>query len=138
MRSKDDDEDQEAEHHDLRDAFDAVMQAKAADAESAENGKCHENSHFCGRCQHGREDAADGFRRNARKSAGQEFPEIRKHPSGYCRVVHHEEQTAKDTEPAMNMPFLPGLFQFLIALDSAFAGCAADGKLHRHDGDAHQ
>lgn len=138
MHGKHDDERKKAEHHDLRDALYTALEPQSADEESADDRHRHEEAHFPGTCQHRAEDLTDPVRLCQGESAIDEFPEISKHPAGYRRIVHHEQVAAQNAEPSMDMPLRARSLQCGIALDCAFSACAAHGKLHRHDRDAHQ
>lgn len=138
MHGKHDDERKKAEHHDLRDALYTALEPQSADEESADDRHRHEEAHFPGTCQHRTEDLTDPVRLCQSEGAIDEFPEISKHPAGYRRIVHHEQVAAQNAEPSMDMPLRARSLQCGIALDCAFSARAAHGKLHRHDGDAHQ
>ena len=68
--------------------------------------------------------------------AGSGHVEIVQHPARYGGVEHHQQVAADEGKVAVDVPFLPRLFQRLIRPHRAFAGGASHGKLHGHDGQA--
>ena len=135
MDSQQDDQRQQAQHHDLGDALQALLQAEGADGKTADDRDGHEKAHLGGIGQHGPEDRAGVG--SGLKAAAEELDKIAEHPAGDRGVIHHEQIAARDGEPAVDVPFLARLLQRLVAQHSALAGGAANGQLHGEDGHAH-
>ena len=82
VNGQDDDQGQQADHHDLRDALQTALKAVAADQEAADDSDGHEQSHLAGIAQKGTEYAADflgqyrGIGLCIGKAAGQELDKV--------------------------------------------------------------
>ena len=131
------DQAQQAKHHELGDFFQAALQTEADDKEAQDHDDGHEQDHFRGVSQHGREDCVHTGGVQTGKAPAQEFPEVVQHPAGDGGVVHHQQITADDAEPTVYVPLAAGFFQGLVSSNSALAAGAAYGQLHGQDRHAH-
>ena len=128
---------EQAEHHDLGNSLDTVLDADTADENSGGDRDDHKERHFTGIAEHVRKDIRDNVGFNGIELSGQEFHEIIQHPAGDRCVVHHQQIASGDAEPAVNMPLAALRLERLVALDHALAACAADSQLHRKDRSSH-
>ena len=128
---------EQAQHHDLADLFDSVLQTDTAYDNADDDGDRHISERLGGRLERTVEYAADPFRSDAVKYAGRKLHRVIEHPARYRRVEHHQHQTADDTHPTVEMPLTALRLERLVALHGAFAAASADGKLHRQYGRAH-
>ena len=131
-------EGQQGDHHDLGDALEAFLHAKAANQKAQNDHDDHKDGHFSGGGEHLAVDAADLLGAHAGdKIAPEEFIKVIHHPTGDGGVVHHKQAAAQHAEPAVDVPLLARLFEGLVGLYGAFAAGAAHGQLHGHNRDAH-
>ena len=131
-------EGQQGDHHDLGDALEAFLHAKAANQKAHNDHDDHKDGHFSGGGEHLAVDAADLLGAHAGdKIAPEEFIKVIHHPTGDGGVVHHKQAAAQHAEPAVDVPLLARLFEGLVGLYGAFAAGAAHGQLHGHNRDAH-
>ena len=132
------DERQQGDHHHLGDTLETLLHADAADEEARHHHNDHVYRQFTRRREHLTEHAVDLLAVHpGGEAAGEEFAEVVHHPAGDAGVVHHQQAAADHAEPAMDVPLLTRLFEGLIRPHRTFAAGAADGQLHRHNGDAH-
>ena len=132
------DQAQQAQHHHLGDALQALLQAEGADQEARQYRQDHPEGHFAGVSKHGAEDAVNGIAFQAGKGAASELEEVAQHPAGDRGVVHHQQIAAGNAEPAVEMPFAALRLQGFIAQHRAFPAGTAHRQLHGQNGHAHQ
>ena len=137
MHCEDHNKSEQTKHHDLGNSLDTVLDTDTADENSGGDRDDHKERHFTGVAEHVRKDIRDNVRFNGIELSGQELHEIIQHPAGDCCIVHHQQITSGNAEPAVNMPLAALRFERLISLDHALAACAADGQLHRKDRSSH-
>ena len=137
MNGKNQNEDHKGQHHELGNLLKTILNSDTADKYACYNHDAHEQCHFLCIAEHVSEHIADTFRSHSVKCARKEFYEVIEHPTGYGRVVHHEQIASDDAEPAVNVPLASLRFQCLIALDGTLTTCASDSQLHREDRNAH-
>ena len=138
MDGEHNDQRKQREHHDLADALESVLQAERADQEACDDDQLRPKRHLTGVREHRAEFADNGFGVHAgMKRAGEEFAEVVDHPARNGRVVHHEQEAANQAEPAVDVPFLAGLFEIFVRQDGTLFASAAHGQLHRQHRHAH-
>ena len=121
---------QQRQHHDLGDPFQAALQAPDADQNTDHDHHDHPERHHAGIGKHV---CKDPFHRGGvqpLKSADGGQVKIVQHPAGDRGVEHHQKIAANQRDIAVNMPFLPGLFQGLVSPHGAFLAGAAHGEFH--------
>ena len=110
-------EGQQGDHHDLGDALEAFLHAKAANQKAQNDHDDHKDGHFSGGGEHLAKDAADLLGAHAGdKIAPEEFIKVIHHPTGDGGVVHHKQAAAQHAEPAVDVPLLARLFEGLVGL----------------------
>ena len=130
---EDNDEAQEAEHHDFRDFFKALGNAACADGKADEDVQAHEEYEFIRISDHGIEGGCNFLRPHAIEGSVQEFPEVVDHPARYDGVVNHEDEAAQKADPPVPVPFAAFRLQCLEAHHGALVAGASDGQFHRDD-----
>ena len=107
---------QQRQHHALGNAFQTVLQAKAAHHKAGQHHNFRPDGHFPRGGQEVAKDGADRLCGHALgEGASEELEKVAHHPAGDRGVVHHQQAAAQQAEPAVDMPLLTGLFQCLIA-----------------------
>ena len=118
-------------HHVFRDALQAALEVEAQDQEADDDGDGEEGHVQAGIRDHGHE-AEIGV------LARQELAEVVDDPAGDDGVEGHEGDVSDEEHIAHEAPVLALLLKLLEHLHGARLRAAADGKLHRHDGEAEQ
>ena len=85
-----------------------VIFANRADHKTGEHSGGHIEGHFSRTGQQLAEHRFDFGILYRFKGATGKFKEIRQHPSGNGRVVHHKEIGSGDGKPSVNVPFATG------------------------------
>ena len=138
MNDKHNDQKEQCRHHIFTDLLNTLLQSHAAHQKSKHNGDRHPDPHFLRRSKQVTEHIANrrGIHTHM-KGPCDKAEKITQHPSGNRRVIHHEHIAAKDTEPAVNMPFAPRFLQCFIPQHRALAAGSSDGQLHRQYRNSH-
>lgn len=127
---------EQAEHHPLRDALDAGLNAEVADAAAEQHDENHAAGHRDGVGQEAAEDGTDAVSIEPVKGPRRHLVKIVEHPAGNRRVEHHEQQIARDGPVLVPVPFRPLRFQHIEGHRGTAHARAADGELRDHDGQA--
>ena len=134
---------EQARHHDLRHALDAVLQAQANDKKADAANNDHPEQHLERVAEQCRERLLGGARRacgsrgaEPRELAGCHFERVGDHPAGDGGVEHHQNEIAGEREPFIPMPFGAFGLQNVVASRAAFLARAAHGIFHDQDGQA--
>ena len=81
---------EQGDHHHLGDAFDALLQAQAADEKADDHHGEHPAHHLGGVGEHGAEDASDAIGIESDEGARGHFRHVSEHPAADGGVEHHE------------------------------------------------
>ena len=127
-------DDQQGDHHDFRDFFEAVLQAAGADEDADGHNDHHPEAHGQRACQHLGELTGHLVGVKAHQLTGSGHVEVVEHPTGHRGVEHHQQVAADEGEVAVDVPLLTGLFEGLIGAHRALVAGTAHGELHGHDG----
>ena len=73
----------------------------------------------------------------SREITAEELHEVRNHPPGNRRIVHHEQGAAQQADPAVQMPKAALRFQSLVSADRTLFARASHRKLHGEHRYAH-
>ncbi len=133
---QDEHQDKQRDHQVLGDAFDASLDAEIADGEAEQTDEDRPEGQFQRVAQHFAEPAGDFIRRLADERSGDVLEAVVHHPAGDRGVVHHEEGTADDREPAVPVPFRSFRFEDVVGAGGTSLRAAADGELGGQDRDA--
>ena len=128
---------QQAEHHGLVDLLHAVFQAAAADQHTKHHHDAHEQKLNSYVALHGAESGFHTGGIQAPEFAGSHLEEVKQQPAGDGGVEHHQQVIARHAEPAVPVPLAPLGLQDLKGGQDALPAGPAHGKLHGHDGQAH-
>ena len=138
MTGENEDERKQRDHHDLGYALKTLLQTERTDDKADDDDGDRQNAHFN---RIGQQLAEHGGRvlrgHTGVELAGQEPAKVAHHPAGNRRVVHHQEVAADQAEPAVDVPFLAGLFEIFVRQYGALFARAAHGQLHRQHRHAH-
>ena len=131
---------EQARHHDLRHALNAVLQAQANDEKADAANNDHPEQHLervgeqRGKRLLGSARCACGSRcAESRELAGRHFERIGDHPAGDGGVEHHQNVVARECEPFIPMPFGALGLQNVVASRAAFLARTAHGIFHNQD-----
>ena len=137
MNCKNYNEKQQYTHHPFGNTFQSLLQTKAAYQESGNYNHCHPKTHLLRIAKERLKDIADFLCFYIMEAAGNKFKKVAEHPSGYGGVVHHKQKTAKDAEPAVNVPLAALRFQRFVSLYCTFSPCTSHSQFHGKDRNAH-
>ena len=96
---------QQADHHDLRDALDTFLQTEAAHEKADHDDREHPTEHFGRAAEHRREHACDPFDALTDELAGGHLRHVSEHPATHNGVEHHQDHAADIRPPTEPVPF---------------------------------
>ena len=134
---KDNDQHQQADHHDLGDLLDPLLQTEAADGDTHNDRDNHKEQHLERRRQHRVEYLARRIGRRAGEGAGGKLDRVVEHPAGHRGIVHHQQIAAKQADPSVDVPLAALRLERLKGLHGALTAGTADGQFHRQHRHAH-
>ena len=133
------DQHQQCCHHNLTDSFQTILKPTAAYDKSDNNRQDHPEAHLLRIGKQIREYRSGRIRiHTGLEFACDKFIKIRYHPAGYGCVIHHQNITAKDRKPSMNVPFTLWFFKLLISQNCTLSAASSDRKLHRQNRKPHR
>ena len=134
--SQHDHQQHQSDHHPLRDALDAGLDAEVADTAAEQDDEDHAARHRHGVGEQPAEDAADRLSIEPVKGARRHLVDVVEHPARDGRVEHHEQQVARDGTVFVEMPLRPLRLEHVERHGRAADTRAPDSKLRDHDGQA--
>ena len=126
----------EADHHCLRDALYAIFYAQIANAEADHNDNSHVACHSQRILQQTAKNSVDALCVQTGEIAYRHFIEEVEHPAADGGVEHHEDDVAGDGDIFEQMPFSSLRLECVEGFCRAASAGAANGELCYHDGQA--
>ena len=136
MDGQNDHEGEQRDHQVLGDALNAFLDAKVADREAEQTDEDGPEGQLERVAEHFTEPAGDFLGRFTDERSGDVLQAVVHHPAGDGGVIHHEQGTADDREPAVPVPFGAFRFEDVVGAGGTSLRTAADGELGGQDRDA--